>query len=154
MSDRETLLGATNRAKNVFQKVGGQGDYFFGVEGGIEERKTDGSDAPQLEAFAWIVVLSKLKSSTTQTNTTTIGETTLKIGKARTATFFLPEKVAELIRGGMELGHADDVVFGRTNSKQETGAVGLLTREVIRRAEYYAHAAVLALIPDLNPELF
>jgi non-canonical (house-cleaning) NTP pyrophosphatase len=54
----------------------------------------------------------------------------------------------------MELGHADDIVFGRNNSKQQTGAVGILTREVITRAEYYSHGGVLALIPSLNPGLY
>jgi non-canonical (house-cleaning) NTP pyrophosphatase len=64
--------------------------------------------------------------------------------------FYLPDEVAALVRGGMELGHADDVVFGRSNSKQEDGSVGLLTGGVINRETYYAHAVVLALIPFRN----
>ena len=39
-------------------------------------------------------------------------------GKSRTATFFLPEEVAELVRQGQELGSADDIVFNVSNSKQ------------------------------------
>lgn len=32
--------------------------------------------------------------------------------------------------------------------------VGILTRELISRAEYYEHALVLALIPFIRPELY
>ena len=53
--------------------------------------------------------------------------------------------VAELLRGGMELGDADDLVFGRENSKQANGAIGLLTDNVIDREAYYIHALVMAL---------
>jgi hypothetical protein len=53
-SDEETLKGATNRARNAFLQKR-DADYWFGVEGGIEERK----ETKELEAFAWIVVLSK-----------------------------------------------------------------------------------------------
>jgi inosine/xanthosine triphosphatase len=33
----------------------------------------------------------------------------------------LPEPVSKLIRTGTELGHADDIVFGKKNSKQGSG---------------------------------
>ncbi|MEM6529629.1 MAG: DUF84 family protein, partial [Chloroflexota bacterium] len=55
------------------------------------------------------------------------------------------------VRGGMELGDADDIVFGRSNSKQQTGSVGLLTGDALTRETYYLHAVVLALIPFKNP---
>jgi non-canonical (house-cleaning) NTP pyrophosphatase len=75
------------------------------------------------------------------------------MGKSRTGAFYLPEEIARLVRDGMELGHADDVVFGRSNSKQQDGSIGLLTGGVIDRTLYYEHAVVLALIPFLNPQL-
>jgi non-canonical (house-cleaning) NTP pyrophosphatase len=77
-----------------------------------------------------------------------------KIGKARTGAFFLPPAVARLVNEGIELGEADDMVFGRTNSKQKNGAVGLLTGDVIDRRLYYEQAVVLALIPFKNPDLY
>ncbi len=76
------------------------------------------------------------------------------MGKSRTGTFRLPEPVARLVREGRELGEADDVVFGRSNSKQEEGAVGLLTGNVIDRAALYEHAVILALAPFKNPDLY
>lgn len=56
-----------------------------------------------------------------------------KFGSARTASFFLPEAIATLVKGGLELGDADDKVFGSTNNKQSGGTVGHLTNGVIGR---------------------
>ncbi len=129
MSDDETLRGAENRATAVRAARPGA-DYWVGIEGGCAE------GAGGVETFAWIVVLGRERS-----------------GRSRTGMFLLPDEVAALVRGGMELGHADDAVFGRANSKQGDGSVGLLTHGVIDRAAYYEHAVVLALIPFLHPHL-
>jgi inosine/xanthosine triphosphatase len=128
-SDHETRQGAINRVHNAEKIV--QADFYVGLEGGIKDLEDD------MESFAWMYIKS--------------GD---KIGKARTATFFLPQKVGELIRGGMELGDADDIVFGKTNSKQANGAVGLLTHDVITRSSFYTEALCLALIPFKNPDLY
>lgn len=130
VSDADTLSGALNRLENARHQFPGS-DYYVGIEGGVEN-----SDSG-LMAFAWIVISN--------------GE---KIGKARTAGFFLPPEVAELVNRGMELGHADDVVFKQQNSKQQNGAVGLLTRDVITRKSLYLPAVQMAFIPFLNPELY
>ena len=53
----------------------------------------------------------------------------------------------------MELGHADDQVFKRDNSKQANGAIGILTNNVIDREAYYIHAVIMALVPFKNPAL-
>lgn len=130
MTNEETLKGAINRAKNLKFSYP-DGDFFVGIEGGIEEI------GDEMEAFAWVVVNG---------NSLT--------GKAQTSTFQLPPKIVDLIRQGVELGHADDMVFKRKNSKQGNGAVGLLTHDAIDRIEYYRHAVILALIPFVNPELY
>ncbi len=131
MTEEETLQGAFNRAQNV-RKIATSGDFWVGIEGGLEE--VSGS----LEAFAWIVVIGNDG----------------KVGKGRTGSFFLPEKVAELIRQGMELGTADDLVFKKENSKQSTGSVGILTGDVLTRTTFYEPAVILALIPFKNPDLY
>ncbi len=77
-----------------------------------------------------------------------------KIGKGRTGSFFLPEKVVELIKQGKELGEADDIVFKRENSKQANGAVGILTNDQITRTTYYEPAIIFALIPFKNETLY
>lgn len=130
MSEEETLLWATNRAKNA-QIASPDADYRVGIEGGVHMQWDD------MFAFAWIVILWKHKQ-----------------GKSRSSTLILPKKVAILVQEGMELGHADDVVFWRNNSKQENGGVWLLTGDVVTRSEYYIDPIVLALIPFKNPSLY
>ena len=130
MSNEETMKGAYNRSKGLEEKYP-DGEFFVGIEGGIQE------NGEEMEAFAWIVISGN-------------GVT----GKAQTSTFQLPYKIADLVRNGIELGHADDMVFRRNNSKQGNGAVGILTDNVIDRVEYYRHAVILALIPFINIDLF
>lgn len=129
-SDTETLLGATNRVNNAATLS--VADFWVGLEGGIEMQ------GPDMAAFAWIVVK----------------DANGKMGKGKTGTFFLPQKVAELVQQGKELGEADDIVFGRSNSKQAGGACGLLTGDVVSRTSFYTDAGVLALIPFKNENLY
>jgi inosine/xanthosine triphosphatase len=129
-SDEETLQGALNRSASA-QAAAPTANFWVGIEGGIAYNQGE------MLAFAWVVVRSS-------------GE----LGRARTAAFYLPPRVAELVRAGRELGEADDIVFERENSKQDNGAVGLLTGDVIDRALFYTHAVILALIPFKNEELY
>jgi inosine/xanthosine triphosphatase len=131
LSSKEGLNGATNRAQNA-AKSSIAGDFFVGLEGGVEDKEG------KMHSFAWIVICDKNG----------------KFGFGKTGEFILPSKVRELILGGMELGHADDLVFSKTNSKQENGAVGILTENAIDRAEFYKQAVIFALIPFKNPTLY
>jgi inosine/xanthosine triphosphatase len=62
--------------------------------------------------------------------------------------------MTELIRGGLEMGHATDQLYGMVNSKQKNSSVGVLTDDAIDRTAYYSHALVLALIPFKHPHLY
>ena len=130
MTTTETLQGAMNRATNAKQHSP-QATYWVGIEGGIED--TDMG----MQCFAWVVILSQ-------------GE---RVGRGQTAIFYLPQEVARLVRDGIELGHADDQVFGRENSKQTNGAIGLLTDDAVDRTAYYVQAVIMALIPFKNQTL-
>ncbi len=130
IDNQETMTGAVNRTNNAKTRLQ-DADYWVGIEGGIEKINDE------MEAFAWIVIESKNMK-----------------GKARTGTFFLPKKIVELIDEGKELGEADDIVFGGTNSKQKNGAVGILTENIITRTSYYTEAIILALIPFRNFEIY
>lgn len=129
-SDEETFVGAKNRAHSA-QEAYPEADYWVGIEGGVAD-----SDRG-LAAFAWVYVLHQGHA-----------------GYARTGTFTLPPEVARLVREGMELGDADDIVFKRENSKQQDGAVGILTDGVMDRAGFYTPAVILALIPFKQPALY
>ena len=130
-SEEETLLGAKNRATHA-KSLLPEADYWVGIEGGVDE------DPQGMYAFAWIYVLHRSGKSS----------------QSKTGTFYLPPPVVALIQDGMELGHADDLVFQAQNSKQQGGSVGLLTHGLITREGYYQQAMVLALIPFLNESLY
>lgn len=131
VGERETLLGAKNRAYNS-REVFPEANYWVGIEGGVDE------DEKGMFAFAWIFIL----------------DNSGKTSQSKTGTFYLPTQVAELVRNGMELGKADDLIFEQENSKHQGGSVGILTQGVINREEYYRQAIILALIPFLNKPLF
>lgn len=130
MTDQETLQGALNRVQNA-QAAQPEADFWIGLEGGVEEMEGE------LTAFAWIVIRSGTQ-----------------LGKARTGAFFLPPAVAALVKQGVELGEADDQVFGHSNSKQQGGAIGLLTHNVLDRKQLYQQAVVMALVPFIQRELY
>ncbi|MEM6320995.1 MAG: inosine/xanthosine triphosphatase [Bacteroidota bacterium] len=130
MSDAETLEGAINRAENAKLAMK-NADYWVGIEGGIE---TNGVD---MDAFGWIVVLSKKR-----------------LGQARSCTFPLPPYVAKAVLAGKELGHVNDEFFKMHNSKQGGGAVGSLTDNLVTRMDLYVQPLILALIPFLQEKLF
>ncbi|NOZ36058.1 MAG: non-canonical purine NTP phosphatase [Chlorobi bacterium] len=130
LNNSETFQGAKNRADNAKKKIP-QADFWIGIEGGTEK------NGNETEAFAWVYIISENKT-----------------GKARTASFFLPKKITDLINKGYELGDADDIIFKQKNSKKKTGAVGILTRNIISRSDYYSEAVILALIPVINNDLY
>jgi inosine/xanthosine triphosphatase len=136
LTDAETKAGAFNRVKNV-ALLDPLADLFVAIEGGIED-VPDIHGTMHMTAFAWVMVMDKHNIW----------------GEARSASFQLPEAVATRVRGGEELGIADDAVFGQSNSKQQNGAVGLLTHNAVTRSQLYVMPMALALIPHRNAELY
>ena len=132
----QTKRGAINRAKAALVKRTCKiPSYAVGIEGGL----VTSSNGVGLDCIAVMAVLNVA---------------TGRISTSRTASFTLPPPLSALVRSGKELGDADDEVFQRTNSKQEDGTVGILTKGAIDRTEYYVHALVLALVPLLHPTLY
>jgi non-canonical (house-cleaning) NTP pyrophosphatase len=77
------------------------------------------------------------------------------LGLSKTAMFQLPPALCTLIlEQEMELGHADDILFHRTNSKQSTGTIGHLTNSLVDRTMFYEHAIYLAITPWIHPQLY
>lgn len=131
MGDEETFQGAWNRVQAA-KLLEPEANYWIGIEGGnIQHNTTD------MEVMAWVVACSAAQ-----------------MGKARTAGFFLPPKVIQLVQEGYELAHANDLLFGVSNSKHAGGASGLLTDDVITRVRFYTPAVILALIPFFKPDLY
>jgi inosine/xanthosine triphosphatase len=130
MTEEETLQGARQRVEKALNKYPGN-DYYVGIEGGVEIKNNE------MECFAWVYIRGNGK-----------------VGKGRTGTFILPYKIAELVKQGKELGEADDIVFEQINSKQKMGTIGVLTRNIIDRTEFYKPAVILALVPFINEDLY
>ena len=130
-SDAEMETGALNRARGALESDP-SADYGVGIEGGVLDT-TSG-----MWAYAWVVVIDRQG----------------RIGCGQSGRFLLPPPIAELIRGGLELGAADDLFFGRANSKQKEGAVGILSRGQITRQQLYEPAVTFALFRFIHPEYY
>lgn len=130
MSDEESIRGARNRARLAIAKTGA--DYGVGLEGGLHKIGAHYFDC------GWIVVINR--------------EGVEGIGS--TAKILTPPRIMELIEQGMELGAANDIVFGVVNSKQGDGHFGLMTKNVIKRGDGYMQGVVMALSRFVHPRLF
>ncbi|HEX4949479.1 MAG TPA: inosine/xanthosine triphosphatase [Blastocatellia bacterium] len=131
-SEHEMYVGARNRAEQALKTISAA-DYGVGIEGGIVDNETG------MWAFAVVVIVDRQQRSS----------------EGQTGRFPLPEGVARLIREeGLELGEADDRFFGRQNSKQNEGAIGILSDGRITRLELYKPAVIFALLPFLHPEYY
>jgi len=128
--DEETLLGARNRTRNA-QDAAPDADLWVGLEGGIVAL----DDTYMTKA--WMVVWNGTRE-----------------GVSQSACFQLPPAVCRLLDEGLELGDADDQVFGSQNSKQSGGALGLLTGNKLNRTELYVPAVMMALIPFAQSDLY
>lgn len=120
MSREETLQGARGRVQDA-RKLAPDADYYVGLEGGC------GLDSVGLYCQAYVVISDGQRE-----------------GVAQSAAFYLPPAVAKLVvEDGLELGHANDRVFQQHNSKQQTGAVGILTNDIITRTSFLQQVACL-----------
>jgi inosine/xanthosine triphosphatase len=128
--DAETIRGATQRAAAALRETGA--DLAVGLEGGVVEE--DGN----MRTCAWAVVVSR------------DGRT----GVGGSLAMPLPDRVASLVRDGVELGHAMDRVTGGHDTKHGAGAVGILTAGLVDRQRAYEWLVAYALAPFLSPELF
>jgi len=131
MSDEEMRMGALERAR---QALDSRAEARFGV--GIEGGVLDSEDG--MWAYAWVLVTDRAG----------------RVGRGQSGRFLLPPPVAALVRGGMELGTADDLFFGRLDSKRKEGAVGILSAGRISRQDLYQPAVTFALFPFLHTEIY
>jgi inosine/xanthosine triphosphatase len=128
--DQEIYRGALHRAEQALRRVD-NATHGVGLEGGIVESREG------VWVYAWIVVTDRSG----------------RVGQGRTGQFLLPEGVVRLIlEERLEMGDADDRYFGRTNSKQQEGAIGLLTDRRLTRHDFYYQGVVFALLPFIHPE--
>ncbi len=126
--DEETIRGALARARAA--RAATDADLGIGIEGGVVAA-ADGT----VRTCAWAAVSRR--------------DGRESVGGSLAMT--LPPRVAELVRGGMELGLAMDAVTGSHNVKQGLGAVGILTHGLVTRQQAYEAIVAYALAPLLAP---
>ena len=128
--DDETVKGAINRAKNALQDA----DYAVGIEAGLfwnEEIK---------EYFdkAFCAILDKYGNFT----------------YGYSGGFTYPPRVIEMVKDGMEVGDAMEIISGIKDIKKKMGAIGYLSKGKIKREEFNAQAVLMAMIPRISHELY
>jgi inosine/xanthosine triphosphatase len=127
--DEETIRGAVARAHAA--RAVHDADLGIGIEGGVVSEA-----GGAVRTCAWAAVVGRDGRD----------------GIGGSLAMRLPGRVAALVRGGMELGHAMDTVTGERNVKQGAGAVGILTAGLVTRQQAYEALVAYALVPFLSDE--
>jgi inosine/xanthosine triphosphatase len=128
--DAETIRGATQRARAALDA--GAADLAVGLEGGVVD------DDGHMRTCAWAVVVGRDG----------------RVGVGGSLAMPLPDRVASLVRSGVELGHAMDAVSGARDTKHGAGAVGILTAGLVDRQRAYETLVAYALAPFLTPSYY
>jgi inosine/xanthosine triphosphatase len=128
--DEEAAWGAINRARAAQQRAGTE--WGVGFEGGLREVRGD------LFTCAWCAV----------------ARDDGPVGIAGGESVLLPPSLAEAVRAGKELGPAMDALTGRHNTKQDKGAIGILTAGWLSRQSAYEHLLTMALARLLTPNYY
>ena len=123
-------MGATQRAQAALDASGA--DLGVGIEGGVVEEEGF------MRTCAWAAIVARDG----------------RVGVGGSLAMMLPDRVASLVRDGVELGHAMDRVTGDHNTKQHAGAVGILTAGLVDRQRAYEALVTYALAPFLSPDHF
>jgi inosine/xanthosine triphosphatase len=133
VSLKETIKGAKNRAKKVFNNC----DYSFGIESGL--MKVPETKTGYMNASVCAIYDGK------------------KFHLGIASCFEYPKEVVRLVfEKGLEISDASREI-GLTEKKKvgyEEGTIGILTHGRLSSEEYYRHAVINALIHLENPNLF
>lgn len=126
----EAIRGAENRARHCHEND--EYDYTVGLEGYVTDTEAG------MFLSGWCTILAA-------------DGTTGHGGKDRLS---LPPAIAERIRDGEELGPVMDDVTGRTHTKQDDGAFGILTDGQVTRRESFRDAVRCAFTPLLSSDMY
>ena len=126
----ELRAGALGRARAALERT--DAEIAFGLEGGAT---LDGERA-------WLTghVIALARDG--------------RLGEAAWGRMLLPPAATSRLIAGEELGDVIDDLFGRKESKRQTGAIGLLTENVVTRTDAFADLVAMACAPFLHPELY
>ena len=126
--DGATRSGALERARSALATSGA--DIGFGLEGGVE------LDGELVWLLSWVAAIDRSGRE----------------GYASGLRMLLPPKLAGGLRAGSELGALVDELFGVTDSKSASGAIGLLTAGAVSRTDAFADLVAMSLAPWIHPD--
>jgi inosine/xanthosine triphosphatase len=129
MTDDEARQGARTRAVNAIATL--NADYGVGLEGGLQQLDDLWFNS------GWVHIV----------------DANGRLGIGSTLKMIVPPALMKLVLAGHELGHACDLLFDGTNTKQGIGHFGLMTDNAIHRTGAFRDAVIAALASFLHPEL-
>ena len=130
IGEAQTRDGAMSRARAALRESGA--DIAFGLEGGVIFE----GHTPWL--VSWVAAVDR------------DGRT----GEASGLRMPLPRAAEERLRAGAELGDVIDELFDVHLSKQQAGAIGLLTEGFVSRTDAFADLVAMACAPFLRKDLY
>jgi inosine/xanthosine triphosphatase len=126
--DAATRAGALERARNALVASGA--DIAFGLEGGVE------LEGDRVWLLSWVAAI----------------DVAGREGYSSGLRMLLPPSFAAGLRAGEELGVLVDRLFGVTDSKTASGAIGLLTAGVVSRTDAFADLVAMSVAPWIHPD--
>lgn len=132
MNEKETHRGAMNRMATL-RATCPDADYYVSMEGGVIDH------GQYMEEIGYVMVAERGSDD---------------VFYAQVSRFEVPVETANLIRQGMEMGDANDRVFGKENSKQGGGMIGEVTNQLVPRERLYYNAAIIAWSSMNNKHLY
>lgn len=119
-SDEETMRGAVNRARAA--REAHDADFGIGMEGGYQQI------GGQHFECGWMAVIDREG----------------RVGLGTSARFELSQKIHERLEAGLELADVIDEIAGRSDIRNQEGAMGVLTNGHLPRDMAYSHGLLFA----------
>ena len=128
--EEDTIKGAINRAKKAL----GDADYGVGLEAGLFWNDT----VKQYFDKAFCAIVDKYGYMT----------------YGYSGGFVYPPQVIGMVKKGVEIGVAMEILSGIKGIKKKMGAIGYLSKGLIDRRDFNAQAVLMAMIPRISHELY
>jgi len=129
-SDKETILGAINRAKIALKRA--KADFGIGMEGGIHKIGKSWFEC------GWIAVVDKNG----------------KIGLGSSGRWQVSRRIVKDLHRGYELAEVFESLTNRKGIHLEEGVMGVITNGHLPRHHAYSHGVFFAFAPFISDKKF
>jgi inosine/xanthosine triphosphatase len=141
LSIDELMKGAKNRTNNLYKllkKDNRPADFYIGLEGGFFIKYSSQRTSPVIFLESWVYVYDGL------------------IGYwGSSGAIEVPQKISnDIIQSGKELGIIIDQLVKQKNIRSRQGTVGILTKNIVTRQNFFETALKFALAPFYNSNIY